>query len=124
MVNIKRVYELPAAKDGYRVLVDRLWPRGISKTNIQISEWWKEYAPSNTLRIWFDHDPVKWEQFRLQYIAELQANCAEVACAVKRAKHYQITLVYSAKNEQHNQAVVLKEFIDRLILEVSDQVPD
>lgn len=120
MVNIKRVYESSAAIDGYRVLVDRLWPRGISKKNIQISEWWKEYAPSNALRIWFDHDPVKWEPFRRQYIAELQANYEEVACAVKRAKHNQITLVYSARNEQHNQAVVLKEFIDGMILQDSD----
>lgn len=120
MVSIKRAYELPAAKDGYRVLVDRLWPRGISKKNIQISDWWKEYAPSNGLRIWFNHDPNKWESFRRQYTAELQANCEGVVSAVKRAKHNQITLVYSAKNTQHNQAVVLKEFIDGMILEDSD----
>ncbi len=120
-VNIKRVYELPASKDGYRVLVDRLWPSGISKETAGINEWWKEYAPSTKLRKWFSHDPVKWKSFRQQYLAELRANRKELVCAVNRANRDQITLVYGAKDEQHNHAVVLKEFIETMILEDCDQ---
>ena len=120
-VNIKRVYELPASKDGYRVLVDRLWPRGISKDAAAINEWWKEHAPSTELRKWFGHDPVKWKSFRQQYLAELRANREELVCAVNRANRDQITLVYGAKDEQHNQAVVLKEFIETMMLEDCDQ---
>ena len=119
-VNIKRVYELPASEDGYRVLVDRLWPRGISKQNAEIKEWWKEYAPSTELRKWSNHDPVKWKSFKQQYLAELQANHEELVCAVNRANRDQITLVYGARDEQHNQAVVLKEFIETMILENFD----
>jgi len=120
-VNIKRVYELPASKDGYRVLVDRLWPRGISKETAGINEWWKEYAPSTKLRKWFGHDPVKWKSFRQQYLAELRANREELVGAVNRANRDKITLVYGAKDEQHNQAVVLKEFIETMILKDCDQ---
>ena len=117
MVNIKRVYELPASKDGYRVLVDRIWPRGISKEDAGIDEWWKEYGPSTKLRKWFGHDPVKWKSFRQQYLAELRARHEEIVCAVNRANRNRITLVYGARDEQHNQAVVLKEFIERMILD-------
>jgi len=120
-VNIKRAYELPDSKDGYRVLVDRLWPRGISKETAAINEWWKEYAPSTKLRKWFGHDPVKWKLFRQQYLAELRANREELVCAVNRANRDQITLVYGAKDEQHNQAVVMKEFIETMMLEDCDQ---
>jgi uncharacterized protein YeaO (DUF488 family) len=120
-VNIKRVYELPASKDGYRVLVDRLWPRGISKETAGINEWWKEYAPSTKLRKWFGHDPVKWKSFRQQYLVELRTNRKELVCAVNRANRDQITLVYGAKDEQHNQAVVLKEFIETMMQEDCDQ---
>ena len=120
-VNIKRVYELPATTDGYRVLVDRLWPRGISKENAGINEWWKEYAPSTELRKWFSHDPVKWKSFRQQYLVELRANREELVCAVNRANRDQITLVYGAMDEQHNHAVVLQEFIETMILEDRDQ---
>ncbi len=120
-VNIKRVYELPATTDGYRVLVDRLWPRGISKENAGINEWWKEHAPSTDLRKWFSHDPVKWKSFRQKYLVELRSNRKELVCAVNRANRDQITLVYGAKDEQHNQAVVLKAFIETMILEDRDQ---
>ena len=120
-VNIKRVHEMPESKDGYRVLVDRLWPRGISKKNAGINEWWKEYAPSTKLRKWFSHDPVKWKSFRQQYLAELRANREDLVCAVNRADRDQITLVYGAKDEQHNHAVVLKEFIETMILDDRDQ---
>ncbi len=115
-VNIKRVYELPASKDGYRVLVDRLWPRGISKETAGINEWWKEYAPSIKLRKWFGHEPVKWKSFRQQYLAELRANREELVCAVNRANGDQITLIYAAKDDLHNHALVLKEFIETQIL--------
>ena len=119
-VSIKRAYESPHPHDGYRVLVDRLWPRGVSKSRACINEWWKEFAPSTELRKWFGHDPVKWKSFRQQYLAELRANREELVCAVNRANRDQITLVYGAKDEQHNHAMVLKEFIETMMLEDCD----
>jgi uncharacterized protein YeaO (DUF488 family) len=115
-VSIKRAYESPHPHDGYRVLVDRLWPRGVKKTDACINEWWKEVAPSTELRKWFSHDPAKWALFKQRYTDELEANCEELARLVSRAGHGPITLVYGAKDKQHNQAVVLKEFIETRIL--------
>ena len=115
-VSIKRAYVSPGPHDGYRVLVDRLWPRGISKEDACIHEWWKDCAPSTELRKWFSHDPAKWARFKQRYTYELEANREDLACSVSRAGHGPITLVYGAKDEQHNQAVVLKEFIETRIL--------
>lgn len=115
-VNTKRAYESPDPHDGYRVLVDRLWPRGVSKSRACIDEWWKEFAPSTELRKWFGHDPAKWTRFKQRYTDELEANSEELACFANRAGQGPITLVYGAKDEQHNQAVVLKEFIETRIL--------
>jgi len=115
-VSVKRAYALPDPHDGYRVLVDRLWPRAVSKLDACIDEWWKECAPSTALRKWFSHDSTKWVRFKQRYTDELEANHEEVARSVNRAGHGPITLVYGAKDEQHNHAIILKEFIENRIL--------
>jgi len=115
-IGIRRAYVPPERQDGYRALVDRLWPRGISKSDACIDEWWQEGAPSTDLRKWFSHDPEKWAEFKRRYIDELKANREEVTRFVDRAGFGPITLVYGAKDEQHNHAIVLKEFIETLIL--------
>jgi len=115
-VSIKRAYASPGPHDGYRVLVDRLWPRAVSKLDACVDEWWKECAPSTALRKWFSHDASKWGRFKQRYTDELEANRAEVARSVNRAGHGPLTLVYGAKDEQHNHAIVLKEFIETRIL--------
>ncbi len=115
-VSVKRAYALPDPHDGYRVLVDRLWPRAVSKLDACIDEWWKECAPSTALRKWFSHDSTKWVRFKQRYTDELEANREEVARSVNSAGHGPITLVYGAKDEQHNHAIVLKEFIETRIL--------
>ncbi len=115
-VSVKRAYASPGPHDGYRVLVDRLWPRGISKADAFIDDWWKECAPSTGLRKWFSHDPVNWGQFKQRYTEELEANYEEVARSVNQAGHGPITLVYGARDEQHNHAIVLREFIETRIL--------
>jgi len=109
-IQIKRAYEEPSPKDGTRILVDRLWPRGVQKEAARIDRWTKEMAPSNELRKWFGHDPEKWPEFRRRYKAELKGS-AEIAELKKRAKKEKVTLVYAAKDSEHNNAVVLKELI-------------
>lgn len=111
-VKIKRIYAPPAEDDGYRILVDRLWPRGVKKETADINLWLKEIAPSAELRAWFGHDPAKWAAFGKKYISELKANPAsvqELTDCIK--KHKTVTLLYGAKDEAHNQAVVLKQYI-------------
>ena len=115
-VSIKRAYASPGTHDGYRVLVDRLWPRAVSKADACIDDWWKEYAPSTALRKWFSHDPTKWARFKQRYTDELEANREEVTRSVNRIEHGPITLVYGAKDVHHNHAIVLKEFIETRIL--------
>jgi uncharacterized protein YeaO (DUF488 family) len=110
-VRIKRAYEPPSSRDGTRVLVDRLWPRGVKKVDAGISQWMKEIAPSNELRKWFGHDPERWEEFRRRYKAELMKNRELVGELRKLAKDGPLTLVYSAHDEAHNQAVVLREML-------------
>jgi uncharacterized protein YeaO (DUF488 family) len=111
-VHIKRAYAAPAAHDGTRILVDRLWPRGLKKTDAAIAQWMKEIAPSTELRRWFGHDPGRWDEFRRRYERELEDK-GELLGAIKElAKHGPVTLVYSAHDEAHNQAVVLR---DRLV---------
>ena len=108
-VRIKRAYEPPSAQDGTRVLVDRLWPRGVKKVDAGISQWMKEIAPSNELRKWFGHDPARWEEFRRRYKAELTAKRELIGQLRDLATQGPLTLVYSAHDEAHNQAVVLRE---------------
>lgn len=107
-MRIKRVYEPPSGEDGLRVLVDRLWPRGVSKKAAAIDLWMKEAAPSDALRRWFAHDPNRWSEFRRRYEQEL-LQCSEPLAALKaRARAGRVTLVYAARDEAHNQAVVLR----------------
>ncbi len=109
-VAIKRAYEPAAATDGRRVLVDRLWPRGIRKEDAAIDDWAKDAAPSAALRKWFGHDPARWAEFRRRYRSELTGNPSLVELS-KWAKEKPLTLVYSARDDQHNQAVVLREYL-------------
>lgn len=110
-IQIKRVYEPFATSDGYRVLVDRLWPRGMSKEKLKVDTWLKEVAPSNELRKWFHHEEGKWESFEKKYKEELKNNPALNELKMLAKKHKQLTLVYGAKDEVHNQAKVLKEML-------------
>ena len=110
-VKLKRAYERPEAEDGFRVLVDRLWPRGVSKEDAALDQWMKEIAPSTDLRKWFDHDPGRWEEFCRRYAEELHENAELVAQLRKLAHHGPITLVYSAHDEAHNDAIVLRDVL-------------
>jgi uncharacterized protein YeaO (DUF488 family) len=110
-IAIKRAYEAPERGDGMRILVDRMWPRGVSKEEAEIDLWLKEIAPSTKLRQWFGHEAPKWEKFREKYFKELDANgdmVAELKACVKKGK---VTLVYAAKDEEHNNAVALSEYL-------------
>lgn len=108
---IKRVY-LPAEEsDGYRVLVDRLWPRGIKKENAKVDLWAKQLAPSTGLRKWFGHIPERFNEFKEKYISELKANPDAISILDEIRKHDVVTLLYAAKDEEHNNAVVLKNFL-------------
>jgi uncharacterized protein YeaO (DUF488 family) len=110
-VSIKRVYEEPAVNDGKRILVDRLWPRGVSKEMAKLDLWLKDIAPSTELRKWFDHDPKKWAEFRKRYRAELKKNIEAVSQLKKIAKEGNITLLYGARDKKHNEAAVIMEYL-------------
>lgn len=112
MIRIKRIYDPPSASDGKRILIDRLWPRGVKKDEARIDEWLKDIAPSDDLRKWFGHDPEKWPEFRKKYQKELQGNGETVKRLRSEAKRGTVTLLYSAKDEEHNNAVVLKDVVD------------
>ncbi len=111
-IKLKRAYDEPSADDGYRILVDRIWPRGISKKNAKIDKWLKDIAPSAKLRKWFKHDPDKWDGFKRRYFAELKENSSAVDEVLQIAKKQTVTFVYAAKDKEHNNAVVLKEYIE------------
>ena len=111
-IAIKRIYEPPWPADGRRVLVDRLWPRGVSKAKAQLDAWMKEVAPSSELRRWFDHRPERWSEFRRRYIDELKSN-PEVDTLHEMASAGPVTLLYAAKDTAHNEAVVLAEQLSR-----------
>lgn len=112
MIQIKRAYEIAEKDDGYRVLVDRLWPRGISKERAHLDLWLKDIAPSTELRIWFGHDPKKWQEFEKRYKKELKDK-TELLQQLKdlEKKHKQVTLVYGAKDTERNEAIVLQKMI-------------
>ena len=110
-VKLKRAYEPPARSDGKRVLIDRLWPRGLKKTDTKIDEWMKGIAPSTELRKWFGHDPARWPEFRRRYEAEVQQHSEQLDRLRTLAREGPLTLVFSARDEEHNDAVVLKELI-------------
>ena len=112
-IRLKRAYEDPAAADGYRVLVDRLWPRGVSRERAHLDEWARELAPSSGLRRWFGHDPARFGEFRRRYRAELGAQEAKLVELRGHARRGALTLVYGARDEEHNDAVVLAELLRR-----------
>lgn len=110
-IQIKRVYEPAAKTDGFRVLVDRVWPRGISKSHAAVDLWMKDIAPSTELRKWFNHDPARWKVFREQYRTELRQRSSELEELKSHAAKRRLTLVYSARDLEHNQALVLQEML-------------
>lgn len=110
-IMIKRVYEEPEKTDGFRILVDRVWPRGMTKEKAHVDLWLKDAGPSTALRKWFAHDPKKWDEFKKRYLKELKDKKEIIGQIKENAKNGTVTLVYSAKDEEHNQAVVLKEFL-------------
>lgn len=113
-LKLERIYDKPQDLSGYRVLVDRLWPRGISKVNAKLDEWEKEIAPSKELRTWFSHDPEKFPDFKAKYIAELDANQQTkdfLKLIGDKLKDDNVILLYGAKDREHNQAVVLKQYL-------------
>lgn len=112
-VNFKRAYEEPSAQDGFRILIDRLWPRGLTKEKAAIDLWLKDIAPSTELRKWFNHDPEKWKDFQKKYRSEIKTNPECLGQIKDKMKEGKVTLVYSAKDEAHNDAVVLAEFLNK-----------
>ncbi|MBV9873153.1 MAG: DUF488 domain-containing protein [Verrucomicrobia bacterium] len=112
MIRIKRAYDPPAEQDGTRFLVDRLWPRGIKKEALRLAAWCKEVAPSNELRRWFSHDPDKWKEFQRRYRAELNAHGTAWQPLLDAAKQGDVTLIYSAHDTEHNDARVLKTYLE------------
>ena len=117
MILLKRAYDPAGARDGYRVLVERLWPRGVRKTDLQLDAWLKDVAPSPELRRWFGHDPARWNEFAARYRRELREHPAAEALAelVRRASVRTVTLVYGARDETHNSAVVLRGEVERAL---------
>lgn len=112
MLALKRAYDEAAPDDGVRFLVERLWPRGIRKTELRIDAWLKDAAPSDSLRRWFAHDPKKWAEFQRRYFAELDTRPESYQQLLSAARHGRVTLIYSAHDTQHNNAVALKEYLD------------
>ncbi len=110
-IRLKRVYEAPSPDDGLRILVERLWPRGLSKERAAVDVWLKDIGPSPELRRWFGHDPAKWEEFRERYWAELERNQDAVAELRRKIREGTVTLVYAARDEQHNGALALWEYL-------------
>ena len=111
---LKRAYEKAALTDGYRVLVDRLWPRGISKDQAKLDQWVKEAAPSDDLRQWFHEDPSRWGDFRKRYLSELKGHRELLRQLAQHSRTSRVTLVYSASDEQHNNAVIIKQYLEML----------
>lgn len=107
MLQLKRAYETPSRSDGTRILIDRLWPRGLSKKKAAIDQWMKDIAPSTTLRRWFGHDPARWPEFRQRYRHELRAHSDLVRDIAALASRRRVTLVFAARDERHNDAIVL-----------------
>lgn len=113
MLKVKRVYERPDKSDGFRILVDRLWPRGLTKAKAKIDLWLKEIAPSDELCKWFAHDPKKWPKFSKRYFAELVDYSEQLKTILSESKSKKVTLLFGAKDEQHNNAVALREYLEK-----------
>ncbi|RKF16959.1 DUF488 family protein [Roseovarius spongiae] len=112
-IRTKRAYDDPARNDGFRVLVDKIWPRGVSKEDARLDDWRKEVAPSDDLREWFDHDPDKWREFRGKYFDELDKCGEAVDDLLERVRDGRVTLVYGAKDEEHNNAEALRDYLKK-----------
>ncbi len=117
MIKLKRAYEPYDESDGYRILVDRLWPRGVSKAKAKIDEWVKELAPSDSLRKWYAHQPPKWPEFKRRYFEELQNEATLLGTVMDKQAGHTVTFIYAAKDESYNNAVALKEYIDTMASE-------
>ncbi len=113
MIRLKRVYDPPSAEDGERYLVERLWPRGMSRQSLHLSGWLREVAPSAELRLWFGHDPAKWAEFRRRYFRELDTRPEAWKPLLEAARRGTVTLLFSARDAEHNNAVALKEYLER-----------
>jgi uncharacterized protein YeaO (DUF488 family) len=120
-IALKRAYDPPSAKDGQRILVDRVWPRGITKDELRLDGWYRDVAPSTQLRKWFGHDPERWPEFQKRYLAELRRAALREPLSelAKLAKRRKVTLLFGAHDEEHNQAVVLGDYLRRLIAKSS-----
>ena len=114
LIKLKRAYDKPAKADGYRILIDRLWPRGLTKEEAAIDEWAKDLAPTALLRNWFDHDPYYWEQFRKKYIVELKQNKSLDEFVERHKKKKLITLVYATKYDKLTHALVLQQVLEKM----------
>jgi uncharacterized protein YeaO (DUF488 family) len=112
-IQIKRIYQQPGKADGTRILVDRLWPRGLTKEKAKVDLWLKEVAPSSELRKWFAHDPEKWLEFQARYREELKSRAEQLALLKQKSAEGPVTLLFGAKDEQHNEAVVLAKLLGR-----------
>ena len=112
MIKLKRIYKEPSPADGLRILVDRLWPRGLTKERAAVDLWLKELAPSTELRKWFGHDPAKWREFQTRYRKEVHDNDEVLQVLKEKAKKNTVTLVYGARDERHNEALVLKQILE------------
>ena len=112
MIRIKRVYEKPSRTDGLRILVDRLWPRGLTKERAAVKLWLKDLAPSTELRKWFGHDPAKWKEFQSRYRTELRGKKEALELLMQKSKERTITLLFGAKDKEHNEALVLKRVLE------------
>jgi len=112
-IQLKRVYEPPSKEDGIRILVDRLWPRGLTKKKAAVDLWLKDIAPTTELRRWFGHDAARWKEFQVRYRKELRADKEAVNLLKQKSKEGTVTLVYGAKDQEHNEALVLQQMLDR-----------
>lgn len=112
-IHIKRAYDKPARSDGQRILVDRLWPRGVSKSEARIDLWLKDIAPGSKLRKWFNHDPGRWREFKARYFRELATHADALQKLASKSRAGRVTLVFAAKNEEFNNAVAIKEYLER-----------
>jgi uncharacterized protein YeaO (DUF488 family) len=115
MIKIERIYDNPRGNNNFRILVDRLWPRGLSKDKVKVNLWQKDIAPSNSLRKWFGHDDQKWNEFKRRYFKELDKNVDSVKQILDKVNEGSITLLYGSKEEKFNNAVALKEYLEEKI---------
>lgn len=116
-IQIKRVYDTPSPNDGIRVLVDRVWPRGVSRKDADLTDWARELAPSDELRKWFDHKSERWQEFQVRYLRELNDQPKAVLDLAVKSRRQTVTLLYAAKDTEHNNAIVLCQYMERIVVE-------